>query len=264
MGTINVFFESGVPDELKVAFIEYVHRHLEKYGRDVTRDRRYVCGKCDTPVRDRDLVRKRLAEGKEFVFCPECGKKVPFQDHIEQRLGSDPVARRVLAMEETGQRERDTQALEQILIGHMMAICGEANQIFRPVTMRDDGIDGEVEFKSDDGQASGRKIYVQLKSGGSHLRTRTGDGKEVFDVKNPRHLEFWVSQPVDVYLVIRDAEGAIRWMNVTRYLKARGEKQSRQIVFDGEVLDAPAVWRLRDEMVGRRVNPEIGGRETGR
>ena len=60
-------------------------------------------------------------------------------------------------MEETDQRERDTQALEQILIGHMMAICGEANQIFRPVTMLDYGIDGEVEFKDNDGQASGRR-----------------------------------------------------------------------------------------------------------
>ena len=250
-GTINVFFESGVPDELKVAFIEYVHRHLEKCARDVTRDRRYVCGKCDTPVRDRDLVRKRLAERKEFVFCPECGKKVPFLDHIEQRLGSDPVARSVLAMEQTGQRERDTQALEQILIGHMMAICGEANQIFRPVTMWDYGIDGEVEFKSDDGQASGRKIYVQLKSGGSYLRARKTDAQEVFDVKNPRHLKFWVNQPVDVYLVVRDAQETIRWMNVTSYLKARGDKQSRQIVFEGEKLDAPAVWRMRDRMMGR-------------
>jgi hypothetical protein len=51
-------------------------------------------------------------------------------------------------MEETATRELDTQALEQILIGHMMAVCGEANQIFRPVTMLDDGIDGEVEFKT--------------------------------------------------------------------------------------------------------------------
>ena len=250
-GTINVFFESGVPDELKVAFIEYIHRHLEKCARDVTRDRRYICERCGTPVRDRDLVRKRLAEGKEFVYCPECGKKVPFLDHIEQRLGSDPVARRVLAMEQTDQRERDTQALEQILIGHMMAICGEASQIFRPVTMWDYGIDGEVEFKSDDGQASGRKIYVQLKSGGSYLRARKTDAQEVFDVKNPRHLKFWVNQPVDVYLVVRDAEGTIRWMNVTAYLKARAAKQSRQIVFEGEKLDAPAVWRMRDRVMGR-------------
>ena len=81
-------------------------------------------------------------------------------------------------------RELDTQALEQILIGHMMAIAGEANQIFRPVTMFDHGIDGEVEFKDNDGKASGKKIYVQLKSGNSYLRTREGDGSEVFDVRD--------------------------------------------------------------------------------
>ena len=52
------------------------------------------------------------------------------------------------------------EALEQILIGHIMAICGEANQVFRPVTMADYGVDGEVEFRDNDGKASGRKIYV--------------------------------------------------------------------------------------------------------
>ena len=31
--------------------------------------------------------------------------------------------------------------------------------------MFDHGIDGEVEFKDNDGNASGKKIYVQLKSG---------------------------------------------------------------------------------------------------
>ena len=33
----------------------------------------------------------------------------------------------------------------------MMAIAGEANQIFRPTSMFDHGIDGEVEFKDNDG-----------------------------------------------------------------------------------------------------------------
>lgn len=41
--TISLFFDVHVPDELKVIFIEYVHRHLEKYAVDVRRDRRYVC-----------------------------------------------------------------------------------------------------------------------------------------------------------------------------------------------------------------------------
>jgi hypothetical protein len=54
----------------------------------------------------------------------------------------------------------------------MMAIPAEANQIFRPVTTSDDGIDGEVEFKDNDSMRSGMRIDVQLKSGNSYLRMR--------------------------------------------------------------------------------------------
>ncbi len=97
-------------------------------------------------------------------------------------------------------------ALEQTLFGHIQAITGEANQVFRTLTQLDHGIDGEVEFKDNYGQPSGKKIYVQLKSGNSYLRIRKGDGREVFDVKNDRHLEYWISQPVDVYLVIRQTD----------------------------------------------------------
>jgi hypothetical protein len=98
-----------------------------------------------------------------------------------------------------------------------------------------------VEFKDNDGRPSGN----------SYLRRRRSDGREVFDVKNDRHLEYWISQPVDVYLVIRQTdeqtgEQSIRWMNVTRYLKNRKDKQRRQIIFDGEPLTMEAVWKLRD------------------
>ncbi len=249
--TISLFFDPKTPDELKVIFIEYVHRHLARYGCDVIRDRRYVCA-CGKPVTDHAEVQKRLTAGKNFIICQGCDEKVELIDHIEQRLKSDPVARKILAMEEAATRQLDTQALEQILIGHMMATCGEANQVFRPVSMFDYGIDGEVEFKDNDGQPSGKKIYVQLKSGNSYLRTRKSDGREVFDVKNDRHLEYWIGQPVDVYLVIRQSdertgEEAIRWMNVTRYLKNRQDKKSRQIIFQGEALNMQAVWKLRDE-----------------
>lgn len=250
--TISLYFDHEVPEDLKVIFIEYVHRHLAKYACEVTRDRRYVCPECGTPVKDLEAVRRRLEAKKDFITCQECDARVPFIDFIEQRLKSDPVARKILAMDETATRGLDTQALEQILIGHMMAIAGEANQIFRPVTMFDHGIDGEVEFKDNDGKASGKRIYIQLKSGNSYLRTRKGDGSEVFDVKDDRHLDYWINQPVDVYLVIRQTEElsreqVIRWMNVTRYLKTRKDKKSRQILFTGEKLDMEAVYRVRDE-----------------
>ncbi len=248
--TISLYFDADVPDELKVLFIEYVHRHLARYACDVVRDRRYIC-QCGKPITDLGMVRERLSNGKDFITCQKCDDKVPLIDFIEQRLKSDPVARKILAMDQAISRELDTQALEQILIGHMMAIAGEANQIFRPVTMFDYGIDGEVEFKDNDGNASGKKIYVQLKSGNSYLRTRKADGSEVFDVTKDRHLDYWIGQPVDVYLVIRQkdersGEETIRWMNVTHYLKARKGKTSRQIVFTGEKLDMKAVWKVRD------------------
>jgi hypothetical protein len=185
--------------------------------------------------------------GKDFICCVKCDERVPFRDDVEECRGPELVAREVVAMDELATQELDAQALEQILIGHMQAICGEANQIFRELTKFDYGIDGEVEFKDSGGKPSGKKIYVQLKSGASHLRKRKSDSKEVFDVKDSRHLEYWVSQPVDVYLVIRDAEETIRWMNLTRYLKGRRDKTSRQIVFVGEKLDSEAVCRLRNE-----------------
>jgi DNA-directed RNA polymerase subunit RPC12/RpoP len=263
--TISLYFDHEVPDELKVIFIEYVHRHLAKYACEVSRDRRYVCPDCGKPVKDLDAVRRRLMAKKDFITCQECDEKVPFVDFIEQRLKSDPVARKILAMDKTATHELDTQALEQILIGHMMAIAGEANQIFRPVTMFDYGIDGEVEFKDNDGKASGKRIYIQLKSGNSYLRTRKADGSEVFDVSNDRHLEYWINQPVDVYLVIRQTDElsgqqVIRWMNVTRYLKSRNDKKSRQIGFDGEKLDMEAVWKVRDEFFTLHGTPQKQGR----
>lgn len=204
-----------------------------------------------TAVKDLDAVRRRLEAKKDFITCQECDEKVPFIDFIEQRLKSDPVARKILAMDETATRELDTQALEQIFIGLMVAIAGEANQIFRPVTMFDHGIDGEDEFKDNDGKVSGQRIYIQLKAGTPTCATRKGDGSEVFDVKDDRHLEYWINQPMDVYLVIRrtdelSGQQVIRWMNVTRYLKAWKDKKSRQIIFEGEKFDMEAVWKVRD------------------
>ncbi|MCP5105253.1 MAG: DUF4365 domain-containing protein [bacterium] len=249
--TICVFFDPAFSEDLKVVFIEYVHRHLYHYAQQVSRDRRYIC-QCGKPVTDLETVRERLAQEKTFIYCQKCDRKVQLIDHIEKRLGTDRVAQKVLQMDQTAAHELDTQALEQILIGHMMAICGEAKQIFRPVSMFDYGIDGEVEFKDKKGKPTGQKIYVQLKSGDSYLRQRKRDDTLVFDVKNARHLEYWQTQPVDVYLVIRDTGGrfgseeTIRWMNVTHYLKTRQNKKSKQIVFNGEKLDAAAIKRIRD------------------
>ncbi|HTG36321.1 MAG TPA: DUF4365 domain-containing protein [Thermoanaerobaculia bacterium] len=242
---VDIFSELGVPDELKVVFFEFVYNHLSKYGENIRRDRRYVCPQCSKLVVDSNVIRERLDNGKKFVFCQRCDTKIPLIDHIERRLTENPITSKVISLDETATQELLNQSLEQILIGHMMAICGEANQIFRPSPMFDFGIDGEVEFRDDDGDPSGRKIYVQLKNGKSYLRTRKRDEKEVFDIQKDRHLEYWRNQPVDVYLVISDEQENIRWMNITRYIKKA--PRSRQIIFVGEKLDAQAIRRARAE-----------------
>src|SRR5262249_5050428 len=142
--TVSLYFDKEVPDDLKVIFIQYIHRHLGKFGCEVQRDRRYVCEQCGNPVSDLEMVRKRLGADKDFITCQECDAKVLLIDFIEQQLESDPVARQILAMDQSATRALDTQALEQILIGHMMATCGEANQIFHSLDMSRHGVDGVV------------------------------------------------------------------------------------------------------------------------
>ena len=111
------------------------------------------------------------------------------------------------------------------------------------------GIDGELEFRDNDGNASGRKVYVQLKRGDSHLRLRQADGKLIFDVQNPRHLDYWQNQPCDVWLVIRDGHGTICWMNITQYLRDRPNKTCLQIEFDGSPLTASAIRLLGEAVI---------------
>ena len=129
--------------------------------------------------------------------------------------------------------------------GRLIFSVGEAGHIFRPTANSDWGLDGEIEFKNEKGEASGRRVYLQLKSGDSYLRTRKRDEKEIFRIKNPRHAEYWQAHEYPVMLVIRTSDGEIQWMNVTEYLREHGPK-TKQIVFEGEPFTALNVHRMRD------------------
>jgi len=114
--------------------------------------------------------------------------------------------------------------------------------------MFDHGIDGEIEFKDDQGRATGKRLYLQLKSGDSYLTTRKRDGAEIFQIKNPRWAEYWRQQAYPVLLAIRTSDGEIRWMDVSEYLK-RAQQPVKQIVFTGERFDVMSVRGWRDKML---------------
>ncbi len=136
----------------------------------------------------------------------------------------------------------DNESRELQLVGEFTALVGAAGHIFRPTANSDWGIDGEIEFKDRDDNASGRRVYVQLKSGDSYLVQRSRDGAEVFSIKNRRHVQYWQQQAYPVMLVIRQSSGLIRWMDVSDYLKKNGA--TRQIIFCGEHVTVQSIGQL--------------------
>lgn len=139
----------------------------------------------------------------------------------------------------------DNQSRELYLVGEVFKIVAEAGHIFRPTSNSDWGIDGEIEFKNDKGEATGNRVYLQLKAGDSYLRKRKRDGKEIFNVKNIRLAEYWKSQAYPVLLVIRDSKGLIRWMNVKDYL-LRQATCVTQIEFQGTPFTSESVKRMAE------------------
>jgi hypothetical protein len=138
------------------------------------------------------------------------------------------------------------------LVGEVISTVALAGQISRELVVSDHGIDMEIEFKNNAGEATGRKLYLQLKSGDSHLRKRKSDGAEIFTIKDERLARYWMAQKFPVLLVIRGSEGEVRWMEVRDWLKRTsddGKKPVKQIVFAGERFDVMSVRRWRERLL---------------
>jgi len=251
---LEVYFEPDVDASSRVLFLRYVHDHLVQHAHKVVRLRHYCCGnrKCkdfERPFKDQQAIDAALApDGEGRVFCPRCGKPIRLRDLIEEKFESPAVREQVREMQGEVQVVLDKESLELILVGHAFFVVAEAGQIYRGYTNSDHGIDGEIEFKDDQGRASGRRLYVQLKSGDSYLKRRRSDGAEVFQIKKARWADYWQQQAYTVMLVIRTSDGGIRWMDVSAQLKreSAGSKPVRQVVFEGERFDALSVRRWRD------------------
>jgi len=256
---LEIYFEPDVDENSRVLFLRYVHDHLTQYAQNVLRLRHYACTnkKCDSytqPFTDRAKIDKALTTGgKGKVFCGDCGKPIILRDAIEQKFESPAVKEQVREMQIEGQIRIDNESRELLAVHHAGFIVAEAGQIYRGYTNSDHGIDGEIEFKDDLGRASGKRLYLQLKSGDSYLKKRARDGAEVFYIKNERWADYWQQQAYSVMLVIRSSDGEIRWMEITDYLKreSKNRKPVKQIIFKGERFDVMSVQRWRDRALGR-------------
>jgi hypothetical protein len=244
---LEVYFDPQVEIGEKIIFSKYIHEHLLQNARDVLRLRHYVCPHCTTPVGNREVAMRKLEEGKKDVVCINCEKRIPLWDQMEELFASPATKQRVRELEQQSAIVLDNESKERALVGEVISTVALAGQISREFNVSDHGIDMEIEFKSDRGEATGRKLYLQLKSGDSYLRQRKGDTAEIFVIKQERHARYWSEQSFPVILVIRRSDGEVRWMNISEYLKRHAA--AKQIVFDGERFDVMSVRRWRDRML---------------
>ena len=266
-GEIMVYFGPGVTQGEQIIFANYIHAHLDSCCEDVKRLRHYVCPKCNTPKGNSQVLMDKLLAKKQNADteCDKCGERFALWDTLEQRFASDDVRERVEGLQFDDVIRLDTRRKGKLLALEVMARISSADQkCFEIPGTEDEGLDVELEF-TDDGAGTGRRLYLQLKSGNSHLRLLK-NGKEMFDIKEQRWVEYWLKQPHPVMLVVGTFVGEeegftgreklefaeVRWMEISSELKrlsANGTKAVKSFEFKGERLDMDSINRWRSRML---------------
>jgi small GTP-binding protein len=261
----------GVTGQEQVIFATYIHEHLrEKSTEEVPRLRFYACPHCDEPVKNRELAMELLGkEGeKAEIRCQRCDKFILLWDVLEKRFASGAIRQKVEALRLQESSKLDSRRQGKLLALEASARITSANQSCHEIPGDvDEGIDLVVEFTDDDGHGTGKHMYVQLKAGNSFLKKRKSDGAEIFAIKKQRWVEYWTSQDGPMMLAIgtfpeeqervagseKKNFAEVCWMEVGELLRREsenGKKPVKQIVFQGERLDAVSVRRWRDKVLG--------------
>ncbi|MCX5644592.1 MAG: DUF4365 domain-containing protein [Phycisphaerae bacterium] len=186
----------------------------------------------------------------------------PLGQVIELSFASPEIQQRVRDMQEESAIVLSNESRERALVGEVISTVALAGQLCREFNVSDKGIDMEIEFNDDANEATGQKLYLQLKSGDSYLRERKGDGAEIFKIRDERHARYWMMQKFPVLLVIRTSEGEVRWMRIDDYLKRQsnnGKKPVKQIFFKGAPFNVMAVRCWRDWALGQDSPPRPSG-----
>jgi small GTP-binding protein len=268
-GKVLVHFGKNVTQQEQVVFADFIHAHLIVKATNVQRLRFNVCPHCGTPVNDIQEVEHRLKErGKNAsIVCVRCEKRVPLWDELEECFTSDETKRRVDSLQKQKGFTVDARRKGKLLTYEVGARITSADQkVFEIPGVDDEGLDMEVEFTDDDGRGTGKRVFLQLKAGNSHLKRRASDEAEIFQIKKQSWVNYWIRQDYPVFLVIgtfpEEAEEAygenqerftdIRWMEISELLRLEskgGTQPVKQIVFKGERLDTMSVRRLRDDVL---------------
>jgi len=104
--------------------------------------------------------------------------------------------------------------------------------------MADVGIDGQIEYVNSEGNATGRMIAVQIKSGPSYLK---GDAENWVFYPEEKHRFYWERFPLPVLIILHDPDsGKSYWLDIRHELRtASSEDKAVPIPKSNILQDTP-------------------------
>ncbi|MBJ8342080.1 DUF4365 domain-containing protein [Antrihabitans sp. YC3-6] len=136
-------------------------------------------------------------------------------------------------------------ALCQLLVRHTL------HWIFREQKTSDYGVDAHVETR-ENGEATGRLLALQIKTGESYFSEPTVDGW-IFR-PNDRHIAYWLGHSLPVFIVLVDVENQrIYWQLLSSESIKVTDRGARtvHVPASNTIDNAPDVWSQFASVIGR-------------
>lgn len=121
-----------------------------------------------------------------------------------------------------------TNSQERLGVNAVAEAIAKIGQIWREIPMADVGIDGQIEYVSPEGFATGRMIAVQIKSGPSFFQESQGDW--VF-YPEEKHRFYWERFPLPVLIIIHNPETNLSyWQDARQVLRVAKSTDAKGII----------------------------------
>lgn len=121
-----------------------------------------------------------------------------------------------------------TNSQERLGVNAVAEAIAKIGQIWRETSMADVGIDGQIEYVSPEGFATGRMIAVQIKSGPSFFKESKGDW--VF-YPEEKHRFYWERFPLPVLIIIHNPETNLSyWQDACQVLRVAKSTDAKGII----------------------------------
>lgn len=127
-----------------------------------------------------------------------------------------------------------TNKQERLGVNAVAEVVARIGLIWRETASADVGIDGQIEYVSPEGAATGQMVAVQIKSGPSFLKEK--DENWVF-YPDEKHRFYWERFPLPVLIVLHDPDNGISyWQDVRRHFRTPSARQTGILVPKGNIL----------------------------